>query len=77
MNEGSRQVILESKNLEQATQEITKGMNEITIGADQVNVVVDRVNDISVKNIRKKPGPYRDPGGNGIQVQSRIIKEGR
>jgi methyl-accepting chemotaxis protein len=50
MLEGSREVIVEGKNLEMATQEITHGMNEMASGANQINVAVNRVNDISGQN---------------------------
>jgi methyl-accepting chemotaxis protein len=47
---GSKEVILESDNLEKTTQEITNGMNEMASGADQINVAVHHVNEISAKN---------------------------
>ncbi|MCL2374692.1 MAG: methyl-accepting chemotaxis protein, partial [Treponema sp.] len=47
---GSKEVIAESKNLENVTQEITGGMNEMAAGADQINAAVSRVNELSVKN---------------------------
>ena len=47
MFEGSREVIKESKNLEQVTGEIAGGMNEITSGAEQINAAVSRVSEIS------------------------------
>jgi len=50
MLSGSKEVILESKNLDQVTQEITGGINEIASGANQINTAVTRVNDISAKN---------------------------
>jgi methyl-accepting chemotaxis protein len=50
MLEGSTEVIKESKNLENVTQEITAGMNEMASGADQINVAVHAVNELSVKN---------------------------
>jgi methyl-accepting chemotaxis protein len=50
MQEGSHEIINESKNLELATEEISGGMNEMATGADQINVAVNRVNEISVKN---------------------------
>jgi methyl-accepting chemotaxis protein len=50
MLEGSREVILESKNLERVTQEITGSMNEMATGTEQINVAVSRVNEISNKN---------------------------
>jgi methyl-accepting chemotaxis protein len=50
MLEGSEQVIQESKNLEAATQEITRGMNEMAAGADQINATVNRVDTISGEN---------------------------
>jgi methyl-accepting chemotaxis protein len=50
MLEGSKEVILESQNLEKVTQEITGGMNEMALGANQVNVAVHHVSEISGKN---------------------------
>jgi methyl-accepting chemotaxis protein len=50
MLEGSKEIITEGKNLEQATQEITNGMNEMATGADQINIAVNRVNEISGDN---------------------------
>ena len=50
MLEGAKEVIQESQNLEQVTQEITSGMNEMASGADQINTTVNHVNDISKKN---------------------------
>jgi methyl-accepting chemotaxis protein len=50
MLEGSKEVIIEGKNLEMATQEITHGMNEMATGANQINVAVHRVNEISSQN---------------------------
>ena len=50
MQEGAKEVILESENLEKVTQEITSGMNEMASGAEQINVAVTQVNDISIKN---------------------------
>jgi Methyl-accepting chemotaxis protein len=46
----SREVIHESKNLDQVTNEITGGVNEMATGAQQVNTAVNRINDISYKN---------------------------
>jgi methyl-accepting chemotaxis protein len=50
MLEGAQQVIIESRNLEKVTQEITSGMNEMATGADQINIAVNHVNEISGKN---------------------------
>jgi methyl-accepting chemotaxis protein len=50
MLEGSKEVIEESNNLENATQEITSGINEMASGAEQINVAVHHVNEISDKN---------------------------
>ncbi|GBU27916.1 hypothetical protein R84B8_01462 [Treponema sp. R8-4-B8] len=50
MLQGSREVIRESRNLENVTQEITGGINEIALGAEQINEAVNMVNDITVKN---------------------------
>jgi methyl-accepting chemotaxis protein len=50
MLEGSKEVILESTNLEKSTQEITAGINEMAAGAEQINVAVDHVNQITIKN---------------------------
>jgi methyl-accepting chemotaxis protein len=50
MLEGAREVIQESKNLEEATQEITSGINEMAAGAEQINIAVNQVNEISGKN---------------------------
>jgi methyl-accepting chemotaxis protein len=49
MLEGAQQVILESQNLEKATQEITSGMNEMANGADEINIAVHAVNNLSSK----------------------------
>ena len=49
MQEGSKEVIHESKNLEKLTQEITSGMNEMAAGTEQVNRSVNSVNDLSNK----------------------------
>ena len=49
MQEGSKEVILESKNLEKLTQEITSGMNEMAAGTEQVNRAVNSVNELSGK----------------------------
>jgi len=46
----SREVINESKNLDQVTNEITGGVNEMATGAQQVNTAVNRINEISAKN---------------------------
>ncbi|MCL2758832.1 MAG: methyl-accepting chemotaxis protein, partial [Treponema sp.] len=50
MSEGSKEVINESKNLENVTANITSGMSEMAIGADQINTAVIRVREISGKN---------------------------
>ena len=50
MDEGAKEVIRESQNLEKVTQEITSGMNEMASGAEQINVAVNRVNEISILN---------------------------
>ncbi|MDR0323132.1 MAG: methyl-accepting chemotaxis protein [Treponema sp.] len=50
MAEGSREVIAESRNLEQTTVEISNGMDEMARGAEEVNVAVSHINDISKKN---------------------------
>jgi methyl-accepting chemotaxis protein len=50
MLEGSKEVILESKNLEKVTQEITGSMNEMAVGTEQINVAVHHVNEISGRN---------------------------
>jgi len=50
MLEGSREVIAESKNLEDATAEISHGMNEMASGANQINVAVNQVSEISKTN---------------------------
>jgi methyl-accepting chemotaxis protein len=50
MLEGSKGVILESRNLELVTQEITGGMNEMATGAEQINIAVNRVNELSSRN---------------------------
>jgi methyl-accepting chemotaxis protein len=47
---GSREVINESRNLGNVTQEITGGINEMASGAQQINTAVNRVNEISAKN---------------------------
>jgi methyl-accepting chemotaxis protein len=49
MLDGSKEVILESSNLELATIEISNGMNEISTGADEINSAVNHVNEISKK----------------------------
>jgi methyl-accepting chemotaxis protein len=50
MLDGSRQVIRESKTLDDLTAGITNGMNEMAAGADQIDSEVRHVNDISVHN---------------------------
>jgi methyl-accepting chemotaxis protein len=50
MLEGSKQVILESRNLEQVTEEIASGMNEMASGAAQINVSVNSVQELSGRN---------------------------
>ena len=50
MQEGAKEVMKESTNLEKSTQEITGGMNEMASGADQINVAVHHVNELSLKN---------------------------
>jgi methyl-accepting chemotaxis protein len=50
MLEGSKEVIVESKNLEDATAEISHGMNEMASGAHQINAAVNQVNEISRTN---------------------------
>jgi len=50
MLEGSKEVIMESRNLEKATIEISNGMNEMANGAGQINSTVNQVNEISKTN---------------------------
>jgi methyl-accepting chemotaxis protein len=50
MMEGGGQIINESRNLEQVTQEITGKMNDMTAEAEQIDAAVDRVNQISSQN---------------------------
>jgi len=50
MLEESREVIMESKNLETATAEISRGMNEMAVGAGQINSAVIHVEEISKTN---------------------------
>ncbi|MDR2632219.1 MAG: methyl-accepting chemotaxis protein [Treponema sp.] len=50
MLEGSRQVMVESRNLGQATEEISSGINEMASGADQINEAVSKVNTLSNDN---------------------------
>jgi len=50
MLEGSKEVIMESKNLEAATAEISHGMNEMASGARQINLAVNQVESISQTN---------------------------
>jgi methyl-accepting chemotaxis protein len=50
MLEGSKEVIVESKNLEKATAEISHGMNEMASGAGQINSAVSQVEVISKTN---------------------------
>jgi len=50
MLEGSKEVIQESKNLEEVTVEITVGMSEMAAGAAQVNTAVNSVNDLTNRN---------------------------
>ena len=47
MQAGSKEVILESKNLEKLTQEITNSMNDMALGTGQVNKAVNSVNTLS------------------------------
>jgi methyl-accepting chemotaxis protein len=53
MRGGSREVIKESKILEQITSEIGNGMQEMASGAEQIDIAVHRVNDISLENKRQ------------------------
>ena len=59
------EVIVESKNLEKATAEITSGMNEMASGADQINTAVNHVNEISrqnsdvIKNLAKEVSRFK------------------
>jgi len=46
----SREVINESRNLDQVTYEIRGGVSEMAVGAEQVNTAVNRINEITVKN---------------------------
>jgi methyl-accepting chemotaxis protein len=50
MLESSKEVITESKNLEEATAEISNGMNEMAGGAGKINFAVNQVNEISKTN---------------------------
>jgi methyl-accepting chemotaxis protein len=50
MQEGSREVIHESKNLGVVTGEITRRINEIATGADLINTAVNRVHFVSTAN---------------------------
>ena len=50
MLEGSKEVIIESKNLERVTSEIAGGMHEMTSSAEQINKAVNHINDTSKKN---------------------------
>jgi methyl-accepting chemotaxis protein len=50
MLEGSKEVITEGRNLEMATEEISRGMNEMVIGTDQINAACNRINTISGDN---------------------------
>jgi methyl-accepting chemotaxis protein len=50
MLEGSKEVIMESKNLETSTAEISRGMNEMASGAGQINSAVIHVEEISKTN---------------------------
>ena len=50
MLEGSKEVIVEGRNLEKVTEEITFGMNEMASGAEQINTAANEVNQISMKN---------------------------
>jgi len=47
---GSKEVILESKNLEKATAEIARGMNEMAGDAGKINFAVNQVEEISKTN---------------------------
>ena len=49
MLDHSRDVILESENLEKMTLEIFDGMNEMAGSADEINSAVNHVNNISIK----------------------------
>ena len=46
----SREVIEESKTLEQISTEIDDGIGEMASGAAQIDTAVNRVNDISAEN---------------------------
>jgi len=50
MLEGSKDVIMESRNLEKATVEISNGMNEMANSAGQINSAVSQVEAISKTN---------------------------
>ena len=47
---GSRDIILENRNLEKTTEDIFGGMNEMAYEAEQINVTVSRINDICARN---------------------------
>jgi methyl-accepting chemotaxis protein len=42
--------MVESRNLGQATEEISSGINEMASGADQINEAVSKVNTLSNDN---------------------------
>jgi methyl-accepting chemotaxis protein len=50
MLEGSKEVIVESRNMEKAAGEISESMNEMTSGAGQINIAVNQVESISKTN---------------------------
>jgi len=47
MLEGSRDVIMESRSLENSTHEITRGINEMANGTEEINRAVNAVNELS------------------------------
>jgi methyl-accepting chemotaxis protein len=50
MLEGSQQVISESRNLENVTQEISDAVNEMAAGSDQITSSVAEVHTLSGEN---------------------------
>jgi methyl-accepting chemotaxis protein len=52
MRAGSREILIESKNLEGLTEEINQGMEGMATGAEQINTAVQRIHELSGNNKR-------------------------
>jgi purine-cytosine permease-like protein/methyl-accepting chemotaxis protein len=50
MLKGSKDVLMESKNLEDLSADLTNGMGELTTGMGQINIAISRVSEIACEN---------------------------